>query len=109
MDEPAVRRTHVATATRAVLSTFIGTHHPTRWLVECPISLQNRLQDRYFGSIYVWNTRMPNSLGSPLPGLKVWLTSITRSTMSEEPSCAAVNGNVFSVGPLASAGNCATG
>ena len=53
-----------------------------------------RGSDRYLGSTNAWNTRMPRSRTSPLPGLKVRSTSIVSSVMSPLPSWAAVIGAV---------------
>src|SRR3954469_13369707 len=41
------RRAHVATATWAILRTFIGTNDPTTWLGHCPERLQSSF---YLGS-----------------------------------------------------------
>src|SRR5215203_5476236 len=40
-DAPPTRRTHVASAIRAVFSTSIGTGDPTIWLADCPETLQS--------------------------------------------------------------------
>src|SRR5262249_40607884 len=113
VDAPA-RQAQATNATRTALGTCIGTNDPSTWLADCPESLQSspvlaighRGQlPRYFGSTYVWKTRMPSSRGSGPPGLNVLSTSIESSTMSADPSCAAVSGNVTSVGALPSAAN----
>ena len=60
-DEPAATSTHAAIASRTVLSTFIGTHDPTTWLVRVSRNAtvevsrtgsDPRSDAAYFGSMY---------------------------------------------------------